>query len=286
MLVFFTLGFQASKTPESIRVRFNEEFLPSSAGVMVRGDEVFMSYRLVGKYFGALTQGDHYTFDQQGFCTISQEGLEIEMRGGIAEAKVNGKAVKLSAAPFIENFGEKGFDEYELMVPLGSVAEIFSSEVKWDKKSNIVSIKTPKRKVVKFDRYYVSTETTGSNGSTGTLTDFYTKKKIKDKVIFPEPDRGDSGYDVPPGYDVVHQNGRTYVSVSFGMRTSGGYSAVPQRVYLVEGKGYYIASTLYEPYGIVTTALTYPGYVIGFENKQKLPVFVGMPKAESRGQIK
>lgn len=270
VLIFFTLGFTVSKNAETIRVKFNEEFLPSSAGVMVKGNDVFMSYRLVGKYFGATTEGRSFITGDQGGCTIVRGDLKVEMQSGIAKATVNGEEVKLNAKPFVADFGKGSRHAYELMVPLESVAKIFSSEMKWDKKTNTVSVKTPKRKIVPFEQYYNIRD----------LSLGRDQKDNKEKVIFPEV-----AIDAF-GYNAVHQGGRTYLEVKFGMYSSGGYSPIPQRVYFVEGEGYYVAWTMVEPYGVVTTALDYPGFVIGFENKEKLPVFVGMPKMDSLGKTK
>lgn len=105
VLMFSMLGFVFLKKEQPIQVKFNDEFLPSSAGVMVKDGDVFMSYRLVGKYFGARTDGRRSFKNQNGECTISQGDLRIEMKGEVAEAKVNGKTVELKTAPFVEDFG-------------------------------------------------------------------------------------------------------------------------------------------------------------------------------------
>lgn len=231
---------------------------------MLKDGDVFMSYRLVGKYFGAMTEGRRTLKNQKGECTISQGDLRIEMKGEVAEAEVNGKTVELNAAPFVEDFGDKKRRKYELMLPLESMAKIFSSEMKWDKKTNIVSITTPKRKIVQFDTYHKGEFFPG-------YIEVRAQNNKKEKISFLRSEEDTYGY------DIVHHKGRSYVWVKFGSRPSGGYSAVPQRVYFVEGKGYYIASTLYEPYGNVTMGFTHLDFVIGFENKEELPIFFGVP---------
>ncbi|ULO06270.1 hypothetical protein H1230_25115 [Paenibacillus sp. 19GGS1-52] len=124
-------GSSTKYSADNIAVRINQAIVSVNPKPILKSGSTFIPLRGVLEKLGASLT---YNAQTKGISII-EDGTTISLTIGSTKAFVNGKAVSLSSAPFVNKSGST-------FVPLRFVSQALGASVAWDQKNYIVSIDT------------------------------------------------------------------------------------------------------------------------------------------------
>lgn len=124
-------GSSTKYSADNIAVRINQAIVSVNPKPILKSGSTFIPLRGVLEKLGASLT---YNAQTKGISIID-DGTTISLTIGSTKAFVNGKAVSLSSAPFVNKAGST-------FVPLRFVSQALGASVAWDQKNYIVSIDT------------------------------------------------------------------------------------------------------------------------------------------------